>query len=158
MADKLQRPRWKMQGTSCWPKNPAHQYSLNNLALPTVDNEKDLGVYTTSCLSWAHHVEKITNKARSVCGWISRNVISREASGMLAIYKSLVRPHLEYAVQVWNPMHCYPWELADNTRVRKCAKVIHKNDRQYWSAQIQRKTKGAWPDHPFGEESPRGSD
>ena len=85
------------------PKNPAHQYSLNNLALPTVDNEKDLGVYTTSCLSWAHHVEKITNKARSVCGWISRNVISREASVMLAIYKSLVRPHLEYAVQVWNP-------------------------------------------------------
>ena len=37
--------------------------------------------------------------------WITRNLISREQSLMLRIYKTLIRPHLEYkyCVQLWNP-------------------------------------------------------
>ena len=36
-------------------------------------------------------------------GWVTRNVISREKSVMINIYKSLIRPHLEYCVSIWNP-------------------------------------------------------
>ena len=35
--------------------------------------------------------------------WITRNLISREQSLMLRIYKTLIHPHLEYCVQLWNP-------------------------------------------------------
>ena len=36
-------------------------------------------------------------------GWVVRNVITREQSVMLNIFKSLIRPHIEYCVQIWSP-------------------------------------------------------
>ena len=36
--------------------------------------------------------------------WITRNLISREKLLMLRVYKTLIRPHLEYCVQLWNPV------------------------------------------------------
>ena len=35
--------------------------------------------------------------------WIARNLISRETTLMLRVYKTLIRPHLEYCEQLWNP-------------------------------------------------------
>lgn len=35
--------------------------------------------------------------------WIMRVIINKERSVMLQFYKSLVRPHLEYCVQLWSP-------------------------------------------------------
>ena len=79
------------------------QYLMDGINLPVTDEEKDLGVITTSTLRWDNHIRSCINKAKAVVGWISRNVISRDINVMINIYKSLVRPHLEYAVQVWNP-------------------------------------------------------
>ena len=36
--------------------------------------------------------------------FIARNLISREKSLMLQNYKTLIRPNLEYCVQLWNPV------------------------------------------------------
>ena len=82
---------------------PTAKYIMNGFDLPTIKEEKDLGVVTTTTLKWNQHITKCVNKSKSVVGWISRNVISRDKYVMLNVYKSLVRPHLEYAVQVWNP-------------------------------------------------------
>ena len=84
-------------------RNPHHEYFLNGIQLPTVDTEKDLGVNVTCNLQWEHHIELAVNKAKSVVAWVSRSVISRDPKVMVNIYKSLVRPHLEYCVQLWSP-------------------------------------------------------
>ena len=42
-------------------------------------------------------------KANKTIAWVSRNIICKDKSVMLLIYKSLIRPHLEYAVQCWAP-------------------------------------------------------
>ena len=84
------------------PKNPNNDYAMDGSKLPTIETEKDLGLHMTSSLNWAFHMQKAINKANSVIGWITRNVISRKKNVMLNVYKSLVRPNLEYAVQVWN--------------------------------------------------------
>ena len=84
------------------PKNPNNDYVIGGSKLPTIETEKDLGLHMHSSLNWAIHMQKAINKANSVIGWIARNVISRMENVMLNVYKSLVRPHLEYAVQVWN--------------------------------------------------------
>ena len=81
-----------------------NDYSLNDSVLPVIDSEKDLGINVTSNLKWDYHISQNINKAKKCIGWVTRNVISREADVMLNIYKSLVRPNLEYCVQLWNPV------------------------------------------------------
>ena len=39
--------------------------------------------------------------------WILRNVLSREVDVLLPVYKSMLRPHIEYCVQVWAPRPRY---------------------------------------------------
>jgi ribonuclease P/MRP protein subunit RPP40 len=46
---------------------------------------------------------KAANKANSVLGMIRRTVKSRSRDVMLPLYKSLVRPHLEYCGPAWRP-------------------------------------------------------
>ena len=50
-----------------------------------------------------HCIEKAVNKAKSVIGWIKRHLICRNNFVMLNVYKNVVRPHIEYALQAWNP-------------------------------------------------------
>ena len=45
---------------------------------------------------------KIVNMAKSVIWWIKRSLISKNRLVMINVYKTLVRPHIEYAVQLWN--------------------------------------------------------
>ena len=67
------------------------------------EQEKDLGVITSGTLLWNDQISACINKANKMICWITRNLISREKVLMLRIYKALVRPHLEYCVQLWNP-------------------------------------------------------
>jgi len=41
------------------------------------------------------------NKAYSILGIIKRNFIHMDESSFVLLYKSMVRPHLEYANSVW---------------------------------------------------------
>ena len=36
--------------------------------------------------------------------WVLRTVVSRSPEVMLQIYKTFIRPHLEYCVQLWSPL------------------------------------------------------
>ena len=38
-----------------------------------------------------------------ILGMIKRTIVNREHDAVLRLYKSLVRPHLEYCVQAWSP-------------------------------------------------------
>ena len=84
--------------------NPCYPYYLNGNLLPEVLFEKDLGVLVTNDWKWNQHIDACVNKAKSIIAWITRNVISRSPELMLKLYKCLVRPHLEYCVQLWSPM------------------------------------------------------
>lgn len=46
---------------------------------------------------------KAASKGNQVLGMIRRTMVSRDKDVILKLYKSLVRPHLEYCVQVWSP-------------------------------------------------------
>ena len=84
-------------------KNPGYNYCMNGIILEEVEEEKDLGVLITKNLSFSKYIAKAAAKANSVLGLIKRTFSYIDKESFLLLYKSYVRPHLEYCVQVWSP-------------------------------------------------------
>ena len=81
--------------------SPGHHLCDNRLN--TVSETKDLGIYITSNLSWSLQATKCANKANSVVGFVRRTVGPNNPDLFSKLYKSLVRPILEYSSPVWSP-------------------------------------------------------
>ena len=62
-----------------------------------------MGLVVSSNFKWDEQIKSSIAKANKTIAWVSRNIICKDQGVMLLIYKSLVRPHLEYAVQCWAP-------------------------------------------------------
>ena len=83
--------------------NPSSSYSMGGKLLQAIDDEKDLGVTIHKSLKPSKHVSEIVKKANKTLGILSRTLIFKEREILLPLYKSLVRPVLEYCSPVWNP-------------------------------------------------------
>ena len=89
--------------------NMQSNYTISNQQLPTTDQKRDLGIIITTDLKWQKHIEKRSKTAHRVFGFISRNFRYKNKELILPLYKSLVRPHLEHAVQFWSPHLFTKW-------------------------------------------------
>ena len=65
--------------------------------------ERDLGILISNNLKWENQVNKAAKTANSVIAQIKNSFTYFDSSLVKLLYVSLVRPHLEYAVSVWNP-------------------------------------------------------
>ena len=74
------------------------QYHLCGNQLKTVSEVKDLGIYITSNLSLSIQANKCASKSNSVLGFIRRTVGPKDPELFSKLYKSLVRPILEYVL------------------------------------------------------------
>ena len=70
-----------------------------------VTSEKDLGVIFDEKLICRDHISKKAALANRNLGLIFRSFTYIDKAMFLNLYKSLVRPHLEYATSVWSPMY-----------------------------------------------------
>ena len=78
--------------------------TLNNEVLEKVSSFKYLGINVTDDLTWSTHISVIASNARKILGLFYRQFSTWSPPKVLPqLYRSLVRPHLEYASQVWNP-------------------------------------------------------
>ena len=69
-----------------------------------VDSEKDLGVIFDSNMKSGEHINSKVTKANQVLGLIFRTFTYMDKEMFLYLFKSLIRPHLEYATVVWSPL------------------------------------------------------
>jgi len=69
-----------------------------------VDNEKDLGVYFDSKLKFSVHSNSVVSTANKMLGIIYRTFTYMDEKMFVNLYKTLVRPHLEYASNIWSPI------------------------------------------------------
>ena len=70
--------------------------------------EKDLGVIVSQSLRPSLQCAKAARTANGVLGQLCRGVGYRDKEVFIGLYKTYVRPHLEYAIQAW----C-PWTAGD---------------------------------------------
>ena len=78
-------------------------YTMNNNILSTGASIKDLGVTFVDNLSFDDHISKITSTANSRLGIIRNTFHQIDCEGFLILYKSNVRPLLEFGMPVWSP-------------------------------------------------------
>ena len=84
-------------------KNRKFRYEMNGIQLKEITEERDLGVLVHASATTSMQCAKAASKGNQVLGMIRRTMVSRDKDVILKLYKSLVRPHLEYCVQVWSP-------------------------------------------------------
>ena len=84
-------------------RNTQSNYSLLDNDIESVDQEEDLGVIISKDLKFTKQSIKVEKKAQKLIGYIKRQFKYRNKETVLQLYTSLVRPHLEYAVQFWAP-------------------------------------------------------
>ena len=86
-------------------------------------DEKDLGIHVTSTLDPARHIANKVNTANFVLSQVRRSFLCNHPTTMLKLYKTLVRPHLDYCANVWSP-----WKQKD---VKKVESVQRRATRMF---------------------------
>ena len=84
-----------------------HQYYMtkddhSRVALSRVQDEKDVGVTFDEDLTFRKDISTRANKANSIMGIIRRTYTYLDPQSFKLLFKSLVRPHLEYGAPIWN--------------------------------------------------------
>ena len=77
--------------------------AIKNSNIERTDRKNDWGVYFTSDINCKEHIREVTVRAHKILGLLKKACVCRDSVLWKNLYTSLVRPHLEYAVQVWSP-------------------------------------------------------
>ena len=87
------------------------------------DAERDLGVIIGGDLKVSKQCTKAAATANCVLGMMYRTISSRSKDIIVNLYKSLVRPHLEFCIQAWRPHYHKDIDLLERVQ-RRATRMI----------------------------------
>ena len=116
-------------------KNPNHEYTMEHdgkdRVLEITQVERDLGVHVDHKLKFSTHTEIQTNKANKILGLIRRSFTQLEAKSMCMLYKSLIRPLLEYGHSITYPRYEKDKKLIEGVQRRATKMITELKDKDY---------------------------
>jgi hypothetical protein len=80
-------------------------YGSPGKELERVDSLRCLGVVLDSRMTWRDHYDRCTKRGSQMLGFVGRTLKEASCGTKAVAYKSLVRPHLEYAAGAWDCYH-----------------------------------------------------
>ena len=83
--------------------NALYQYKLEDETIEHSPAKKNLGFLVDEKLDMSQQCALTDQKANHILGCIRRRMPSRVREVILPLYSALIRPHLEYCIQMWTP-------------------------------------------------------
>ncbi|PKU47397.1 hypothetical protein llap_2299 [Limosa lapponica baueri] len=103
--------------------NSHYRYRLGDKRVAINPAEKDLGVLLDEKLDTSWQRTLAAQKAKHVLGCIKRSMASKSREVILPLYFALVRPHVEYCIQLCSPRHRKDKDLLEWVQ-RRTTKMI----------------------------------
>ena len=111
--------------------NVNFQYKMNGVNLESVNSHKDLGIHISNNLKVEKQCKEAYKNANMQLGFIKRNFQYKSKDIILPLYKSIVRPHLEYAVQAWTPYYDKDIDLLEKIQHRATKLIPNLRNKPY---------------------------
>ena len=94
--------------------NEDAQYTMGDTVLNTTVKERDLGLTISANMKVSAQCGIAAAKGNQILGLIRRNIV----------YKTIVRPHLEYCIQAWRSYRKKDIDILERVQ-RRATKMIH---------------------------------
>ncbi|KAK4819009.1 hypothetical protein QYF61_024125 [Mycteria americana] len=115
----------KTKSCTCIRATPSYQYRMGDEGIESSPVEKDLGVLVDKKLDMSQQCVLTAQRANRILGCIKRSMASRSREVILPLCSALVRPHLEYCVQLWSPQHRKDMDLLERVQRRMIRSMEH---------------------------------
>ena len=122
--------RWKMEFNvdKCkimhlGSKNQKHTYTMGGRNLAVTTEERDLGILIDDKLNFESHIKGIVKRANRMLGLIKIGFECLDMVMFKNLYPVMVRPLLEYCVQVWSPYKCGDIDLLERVQ-RRATRIV----------------------------------
>ena len=144
--DKLNEwaERWQMRFNASKCKvihfghgNPGYPYQMHGQVLEASEHERDLGVIVQRNLDFEKHIGTIVGRSQQILGMIAPSYENKQPKNIVQLYKTLVRPHLEYAVQVWRPYKQGQIDLIESVQ-RRATRMIEGLNTMPYSRRLEK--------------------
>ena len=83
--------------------NPKYRYRLGGESIESSPEDKDLGLLVAEKLDLKRQIVPAAAKASRILCHMERNVTNKAREVTLPLCFAVVRPHLQYCVQLWDP-------------------------------------------------------
>ena len=112
-------------------KNQHFKYTIGDNVISPVTEEKDLGVTISQDLKWSKHISDVVTKANRMVGLVKHTFSYMDKDMFMTVYKTLIRPLLEYNPQIWNPHYAKDITALEKVQRRATKMVPELSDMSY---------------------------
>ncbi len=109
-----------------------NDYLVKSTPLNNVDQIRDLGVILDSNLTYRNQILSVMSKVKRNMGVVMRNSkYFKDTDTLKILYYSLIRSHLDFAVNVWDPITVYQKKLVEKIQ-KRFLRFLYYKDFQYY--------------------------
>ena len=134
VTNKMELNRVKFQLLSHGNKNDLKTpYQIDEkITLEKSENVVDLGVTLSETATFNAHIANAVSSAKRFAAWTMRTFKSRKSDVVLLLYKTYVRPRLEYGCALWSPHLIKDINSIEAVQRSVTSKIEGLDNMNYW--------------------------